>query len=124
MMQMLPSSYGQLVCPPSPQVSPCTCTYYNPGLGIVCDDLNLNDLQMSNVLNAFLSPGVSPVVYFSAYKNLLTKIPSQIANFAQLNQIQLFHNQITAVSTGAFNFSQSSTSFFNVDLSKNKISTV
>ena len=84
----------------------------------------MNDLQMSNVLNAFLSPGISPVVYLSAYNNLLTKIPNQITNFTQLNQVQLYQNQITAIPTGAFNFLQSSSSYFNLNLFQNKISSV
>ena len=121
---LMPSSYGQLVCPPASQVYPCTCTNYNPGLCIFCDSLNMNDLQMSNVLNAFLSPDVSPVVSFSAYNNLLMKIPSQIANFTQLNQVQLSGNQITSIPTGAFNFSQSTSLKFYLYLFQNKISTV
>jgi len=124
MFAVMPFSYGQLVCPPAGQVSPCTCTKNYNGLGIFCDSLNMNDLQMSNVLNSFLSPDVSPVVSFSAYNNLLTKIPTQISSFTQLNQVQLSGNQITSIPTGAFNFVQSTSSNFYLYLFQNKISTV
>ena len=105
---------GYLVCPPATQSSPCICdTFNSTGLGIYCHEHNLNEQQMSSVLNAFLLIFYRQSVQWSLLMPVaITTISSQISyNFTQLSCINLSQNQIISIPTGEFNFSKSSSSY-------------
>jgi len=152
-------SPSPLICPSPTSISPCTCNKfigYTPsistGIKIACAGNNLNDIQMSSILNAFLVPGLSQVQEISASFNLLTKIPKQVSKFSALSivdfrsnriaeipfdngkpfltnrfkdariQISLGSNQIRDIPSGVFHLS--SANFVNINLTDNKIAFV
>ena len=119
-----------LGCPPSASISPCFCSTSQlsralPELYINCYNLNLTDLQLSNVLNVFLSPQfISPVVSISASQNQLTYVPSQITKFTSLTNLDLSKNLIANISSLiGMNFNPSTTSI-SLNLNYNKITNI
>ena len=94
-------------CPTPASISPCTCSQYTDLNGklsdnsivIECESKDLNDEQMSSVLNTILfASKVSPVIKISASRNRLTKIPQHISEFPQLSIVELGGNKITEIS--------------------------
>ena len=100
-------SDGNITCPVPADYTPCTCNDYGDGtIDLNCNVRNLNDVRASRILSAFLlTPGVSPVTALYLFSNQLTKIPGEIAHFNQLRYLSFGSNQITSVTSGAFNFS-------------------
>ena len=78
---------------------------------------------MSDILDAFLTtPGVSPVAFLSLeYGKLLTRVPSEVRLFNQLDWVFLSDNNITSIDSGAFNFPDAANPLGNLDLAYNKI---
>ena len=85
---------------------PCTCSATADQLTIAldCTDPSLNDTQVADIFDYFLSAsvnvneslgGISPL-------NLLTVVPSVIQFFDQLTFVSLSQNVITRVDSGAF----------------------
>ena len=116
-----------LNCPPAAFISPCTCTlsssiYKTSRLN--CNGQQLNDSELNNVLNAFLVPGVAPLVEIDACCNQLTQIPVQItsAQFPLLATLILYSNQITSIPTGAF--TSSPVASIGIDLHSNKLTAI
>ena len=103
------TSAGQaaVVCPSATDISPCICraSVIDPnGIAINCTSAGLNDLQMSSILNAFLLPGVSPVIELEAVGNRLTKVPLPISKFTAIASLDFsgYDNQITSIPVGSF----------------------
>ena len=93
-----------VICPPAADYAPCDCEERNGTITLTCDMRNLNDSQVSDILDAFLTtPGVSPVGDLNLYQNRLTRVPTQIKFFDQLKRVTLQENSITSVESGAFN---------------------
>lgn len=97
-------SPGSLICPSSTSIAPCTCKQYssyngefNNSISIDCAGKNLDDFLISGVLNAFLAPGLSPVVEISAASNQLTKVPKQVSKFPALFVVDFSSNRITEI---------------------------
>ena len=114
-------------CPPAAFISPCTCTAVSPiykSSRLNCNNQRLDDTQLSNVLNAFLAPGVAPLVQLDVCCNQLTQIPNQIisAQFSSLATITLYPNQITPIPTGAFTSSPPAS--IGIDLHFNKLTAI
>lgn len=117
-------------CPPSASIFPCTCSTSQlvrayPELYITCNNLNLTDLQLSNVLNVLISPQfTSPVVSLSASQNQLTQIPNQISQFKTLANLDLSKNLISNISSLiGLSFNPSSASI-SINLNYNKITNI
>ena len=105
------NSKGYSHCPLSPinpcNASPCNCTsstINSAGLALNCVNAGLDDTQMSDILNYFLSPGVGPLMEIDAGYNSLTKIPIQLSQFQSIESIDLRNNKITSISSGTFNY--------------------
>lgn len=99
---------SEILCPPAPLYEPCEC---NPDTGNVtillyCNYMKLADSRISEILNAFLAPDVSPVSRMEFADNLLTRIPSQLPLFDQLNWVFLNRNNFSdgLIPSGSFNF--------------------
>ena len=93
---------------------------------VECTQRNLDDLKAAEILDAFLNtPGVSPVsaVYFS--HNQLTRVPKQISQFhPQLQTVFLDQNEITAVDlANTFHFT-SATGQSYLNLFGNQLTTI
>ena len=131
---LMPSCFAQApsspICPSSIFIFPCSCKSYRPHgiplfdntISIDCGKKNLGDFQMSNVLNAFLVPGLSPVNEISAPLNQLTKVPNEISKFPNLLVINLSSNRITEIPPGVFNFTSEQS--IQILLTNNNIYTV
>ena len=100
---------GEIVCPSPTDYSPCTCTdFYGDGLGVWlnCLNKNVDDDQISLILNSFLStPGVSPLKALTLFQCRLNRIPDQLHLLDQLVYLNFEYNNITSIDRGAFNFS-------------------
>ena len=120
-------------CPPSTTTfnSPCMCSASQPYMNSTTElyincmsSQNVTDSQLSNFLNAFLSPQIiSPVVSIMASFNQLTQVPSQISKFKSLTQLDLSYNQITNISSLS-GLSFSSSANINIMLRNNKITNI
>ena len=132
LMMLLPSSSlvnADIVCPPEADYAPCGCREYSKTPGTIylnCQSQKLTDSQMSDILDAFLTtPGVSPVAFLSLeYGKLLTRVPSEVRLFNQLDWVFLSDNNITSIDSGAFNFPDAANPLGNLDLAYNKITTI
>ena len=124
-----------VICPPAADYAPCDCREERNGtIYLDCGMRNLNNSQVSDILDAFLTtPGVSPVGDLNLYQNRLTRVPTQIKFFDQLRQVSLQENSITSVESGAFNATfpggqNSSFNYFlpnlNLELVWNQITTI
>ena len=102
-----------------------------PVIVIECYKKNLNDSQMSNILDALLNyssrvPNQARIG-IEANFNQLTKVPVLIAELAQLfthMYVYLSYNQITSISTDTFNYPNATLSVFKVTLDRNQITSV
>ena len=105
---------AEVVCPQIKVRSsaPCSCEEYLKKPGTVqfqCGFLpSTGDESVSRLLDTFLttprvSPSISPLVHL-VLRNNLTRVPRQIQFFPQLESINLNHNNIKAIESGAFNF--------------------
>ena len=112
-------------CPSSSSISPCTCTMtsYNTSR-LNCNSQSLNDMQLSNILTAFLVPtsDIAPLVEIDACCNQLTQIPDQISMFTSLANLILYSNQITSIPTKAFKSSLSAS--IEIDFHSNNITVI
>jgi Leucine-rich repeat (LRR) protein len=71
---------------------------------LVCSGFDLDDIRVSQILNAFLSLGIdAPITTLSLDSNQLTRVPDQIRLFSKLGYLNLNNNLITTVTTGSFN---------------------
>ena len=116
--------YAQtLTCPPAASVSPCVCRDNNDGVTVFlnCYNQNLDDTKISQILNTFLSGGVSPLGRLDLFFNKLTKVPVEIPQFPQLDLVYLYRNSIDSVKSGAFNFGKT---LVRLDLYDNQIATI
>ena len=96
-----------MVCPPSASIEPCQCGFYDETdrVDLFCTGRNLNDSEMSRILEAFLDhPNVSALGKLSLSNNRLTKIPKQIRQFTQLDYVNLDYNEIASIKKGDFYF--------------------
>ena len=84
---------GAVVCPSAADYAPCECSeyIYQPGTVFLgCSSKQLTDSRASDILDVFLTtPGVSPLVYLDLQYNQLTREPSQIKSFPQLERVYL-----------------------------------
>ena len=99
---------SEIFCPPAVLYEPCEC---NPDTGnetilVYCSYMNLTDSRTSDILNAFLAPEASPVSRMEFADNLLTRIPSQLPLFDQLNWVFFNRNKFSngTIRSGSFNF--------------------
>lgn len=99
---------SEIICPPAVLYEPCEC---NPDTGNVtillyCSYMDLTDERTSDILDAFLAPDVSPVSRMEFADNLLTRIPSQLPLFHQLNWVFFNRNKLGngTILSGSFNF--------------------
>ena len=114
------------VCPPVNVISPCTCiqqtattTYLN------CASNNLNNSQVSDILDAYLATAdVSPVSYLGLYNNLLTRVPVQIEFFTQLIEATFYSNSISSIESGAFNLADDANPLQYLSLHGNQMTTI
>ena len=96
------------------------------GNSLYCNNQELNDTKLSNILDAFLSPGIGPLILIKATNNLLTQIPSQISTkkFPNLIYIDLSFNRITtAVKSTTFSYLISSPNVY-LNFNNNRIQSV
>ena len=119
---------AEVVCPPAADYAPCQCSDYflKPGkILLTCKILKLGDSKISDILDAFLkTPGVSPVGCLELSSNQLTRVPSQMKLFDQLEWVELYNNNITFIESGAFNFPNASDPLQYLDLTYNKMTTI
>ena len=136
MLLLLPSSSyssfveAAVVCPPSTAYTPCICKEYSNKPGTIelnCSGGNLNNTQMSDILDAFLvtTPGISPVASLSLQVNQLTRVPSQIIKlFNHLVDVWLNSNAITSIESGTFNFTDAANPVQYLVLYENQLTTI
>ena len=48
------ATQSHVVCPLAFTIAPCICSNQSLGLGVVCDNMNLTDSALSDILNALL----------------------------------------------------------------------
>jgi hypothetical protein len=105
MIILKPCDGQEVVCPSTSVILPCSCSAstINPiGLAIDCASAGLSDSEMSYVLNAFLSPDISPVIELEALGNQLTQVPSQLSQFTSITTIDFSgDNHITSIPVGS-----------------------
>ena len=104
-----PSNNSLVVCPPIPLIEPCQCGFYGQigAINLFCTGRNLNDAEVSRILNVFLShPNVSALGKVSLGHNRLTRVPMQFRRFPQLDHVDLDYNNITFIQSGAFQFTK------------------
>ena len=99
---------GQIQCPSSSKLAPCTCTGNGLGMGLLdCSNKNLEDEFVGQVMDAFISPKSLTLLYkIDLSGNKLLRVPNQISDLPQLTYVDLRNNQITIIKTGAFNFAK------------------
>ena len=122
---------GKIVCPPAAPIAPCTCdntsnVFKTTGNSLNCNNKKLNDLKLSNILDAFLSPGIGPLILIKATNNQLTQIPSQISTkkFPNLIYIDLCFNRITTdITSTTFSYLLSSPNVY-LNFNNNRIQSV
>ena len=93
-------------CPGLPsQLGPCTCKPTvggsNTTLTLSCANAGFNDTTMTSVVSLF-SPA-NPVDTVDLSENLLTAVPSGLARFNQMTNLNLSNNSIVAIGTGGLN---------------------
>ena len=117
-----------VICPPAETYSPCTCYEYSnipDTIYLYCGEKNLDDLKVSQILDAFLTtPGVSTLGNLCLIGNRLTRVPSQVHLFPQLDYVWLNDNNISSsIQSGAFTFNKE-TPVRNLDLQFNQLITI
>jgi len=116
-------------CPTSRNnYSPCECiTNNNAEIGAIqlqCSNKKLTDSRASAILRAFISiPAMTKrMEELNFAHNRLSKVPVEIRRFRQPRIINLSHNKIRSVPSGAFKlFSNYST---RISLDGNRITTI
>lgn len=108
---------GAVTCPPDDAYAPCDCYEYigkSETVTIDCQNQNLSDSKMSEILDVFLSTtnNISPVSEIDLTSNQLTRIPSQIRSFSQLVDVSLVDNPIKSIEAGDFNTTGHNPSIF------------
>ena len=82
---------------------PCSCTPdlsidNDPHITLICDKLNLTDLKMSDILDAFLTKlNVSKILRLALPGNKLTRLPDQIRLITRLIHVDLEDNHIETI---------------------------
>ena len=122
-MLLAATTSAKLKCPAKDAVLPCTCRSERSGLVLDCNSLDLDDSQLSQVLNDFLSHEESPLTKLSASNNRLTQVPAKIADSLSLSTIVLENNNITSISPGVFDFPDGKTNV-RIYLSGNQIESI
>ena len=118
------STVGQsTVCPPAASISPCVCRDNGDDVTVFlnCYNQDLDDAKVSQILQTFLTGGVSPLGRLDLFYNQMTKVPVEIPQFPQLDLVYLYQNKIDSVKSGAFNFAKS---LRRLDLFNNQITTI
>ena len=107
LLSSLQLAQAAVVCPPDDAYDPCECYEFigKPGtITLDCVNRNLTDSRMSEILNAFLTnPNISPVAEIELTSNQLTRVPSQIRSFRQLENVFIVDNPIKSIEAGDFN---------------------
>ena len=97
-------------CPDEPVIAPCICENYGTGessFWLDCSSQDLDDSQVDRMLKSIV---YSPQLRLLNLRgNRLTKVPSQIRLFPNLNRLNLGNNKIKSIRVKDFNFSQSAT---------------
>ena len=113
------------ICPPPEAYAPCYCGYTSlepNAIALTCDSFNLTDSEVSDILDTFLStPDISPLVLLSLRNNQLTRVPSQMQLFTELQVIDLENNAITSVESGTFKFNAD---YLSLSLENNQLTTI
>ena len=113
---------GAIVCPSPTDYAPCSCTDYSGdgiGLWLNCLNKNLDDDQISEILNSFLAtPVVGPLKAVTLFQNRLNRVPDQIRQLDQLVYLNFEYSFITMIPKDAFNFS---TQLEELDLIHNRM---
>ena len=96
-----------VVCPDFKRYQPCYCLPDDPEgipqISLVCNNWNLTDTEISDILDSFLStPDVSPILRLVLSENRLTRVPNQVRFFDRLAHVDLQGNRIENVHSGAF----------------------
>ena len=110
--------------------APCYCTEYSRKSETIllnCLGQNLTDLETSLILDAFLlttHPNISPVGLLDFEFNNLTRVPSQIKSFTQLQTVYLNGNALTSIDLTTFNFKNISNPLHRLDLYTNSLKTI
>ena len=124
--QEIPIQRCLVVCPPGQAISPCSCREtkepLSMGLQANCQSLQIDDSEMSKILEEFLLPGVRPLIELDAGGYSLTKIPRQISKFTQIEKVVLEKNGIGSIPSGAF-ISQTAEGI-NLHLNSNQIAAI
>ena len=119
---------ADVVCPPEAAYAPCGCSEYSEKPDTIylnCYNRNLGDSKMSDILDAFLTtPGISPVGLLDLMSNRLTRVPTQMKFFNQLDYVYLNNNDITSIESGAFNFPDAANPILDLDLQNNQLTTI
>ena len=125
LLHAAPLSLSQIVYPPFDSFSPCICGPDTDGDGTTikmdCNSNGLNDSRISDTLDAFLAPGISPLSWADLSFNSFTELPTQLSKLTRLNYILLEGNRINSVPTGAFNFA---TPLRQLSLYRNQLATI
>ena len=107
LLSSLQLAQAAVVCPPNDAYDPCGCYEFvskNDTILLDCKNRNLTDSRMSEILNAFLTnPDISPVAEIDLRSNQLTRVPSQIRSFRQLENVDIIDNPIQFIEEGDFN---------------------
>ena len=107
---------------PAVSISPCSCqptTDSSTTLTISCAAKSLTDSGMKTIVNKI--PATTPVDTMDLSSNQLTQIPKGLTQFAQLANLNLSLNAITAVNSGDLSLKGTVT---NLDMSSNAITTI
>ena len=100
-------------CPSQAAVSPCTCHVCpsdgDQDLWLYCDNDQLDDVNASRILSAFISTSskfVSPLREIFFFNNNLTRVPDEVRLFNNLDSITLGNNPIQSIESGSFNLTR------------------
>ena len=101
-------------CPPQEAYSPCLCdlSFYDDGAILLnCNRQYIGDQKMSEILDYFLSDlGLNySLRSLDLQYNFLTKIPDQITFLPQLQEIDLYANDIQEITTGSLTLNSAET---------------
>ena len=95
---------AEIVCPSKMDYSPCNCLDSGDETIVInCGSTKINEERVSQVLESFLQPEISPVSAIQLCCNGLANVPPEIARFPQLQSLNLDQNEaIGTIPSDAF----------------------
>lgn len=116
------SSYSNEVCPPAADLGKCTCALTTDSTSntvtINCKDQNLGDSAVETLVGKITWAAIDTI---DLSGNLLTKVPTNLAQLTSVTSLSLASNGITSI--GSFDLELQAT-IVSLDLSNNLISSI